>query len=81
MNGVEYSNVVHEFNTLRALPSRMAEDYDVRKIAQIGADSNGVTLPKEQLREEGVLDEDDELVKKFARVEKTGSGEWSVELL
>jgi len=44
--------------------------------------SAGVTLPKDDLRKEGVIDESGELNgEKYAKIERTGDGEFRVTLV
>lgn len=57
----------------------------IRKVRQLGDSdypSAGVTLPKDDLREDGVIDADGGVVgEKYAKIEKTGEGEWRVVLV
>lgn len=54
----------------------------VRKLRQLDDHSGGVTIPKQQLREAGILDEDDQIeADRYVRVERAGEDTWQVELL
>lgn len=56
----------------------------IRKLRKLGdseCPSAGVTLPKDELREDGVIDERDELGEQYAKIEKIGDGEYSVRLV
>ena len=46
-----------------------------------GGESAGVTLPKEDLREMGVIDEDGSVGELFARIEHVEGSEFRVELV
>jgi hypothetical protein len=55
---------------------------DFRKIQSMGGgESAGVSLPKDQLRELGFIDEDGSVVEAHARIEHVGGNEFSVEIL
>ena len=46
-----------------------------------GGESAGVTLPKDDLREMGVIDEDGSVGELFARVERVEGSEFRIELV
>ena len=53
----------------------------LNKIRQLDQNCFGVTLPKDDLRVEGLLDENGELVDEFqAHIQQENMGEWSIEL-
>jgi hypothetical protein len=55
---------------------------DFRKIQSMGGgESAGLSLPKEQLREMGVIDEDGGVADVYARIERVGRNEFSLELI
>lgn len=55
---------------------------DFRKIQSMGGgESAGVSLPKEQLREMGVIDEDGTVADVYARIERVGGNEFSLKLV
>jgi len=56
----------------------------IRKVRRFGSPerpSGGITLPKEYLQEDGVIDERGELAEQYATIEKTGDGEYAVRLV
>ena len=51
----------------------------LNKLRRLDQDSYGVTIPKDDLRVDGLLDEDGELVDEFqAHIRHEGDGEWSI---
>jgi hypothetical protein len=57
---------------------------EIRKLRKMGdADrpSAGITLPKEDLQEDGVVDERGEIADEYVKIEREGDGKWSVELV
>ena len=51
----------------------------LNKIRQLDQNCFGVTLPKDDLRVEGILDENGELVDEFqAHIRHEGNGEWTI---
>jgi len=54
----------------------------VRKMGDSEYPSAGVTLPKDDLREEGIIDESGDLNgEKYAKIERTGDGEFRLTLV
>jgi hypothetical protein len=57
----------------------MSEDMEFRKLRQLDSESGGVTLPKEQLREAGLLDERGRVDGGcYVRIEQTDDAEWKI---
>lgn len=54
----------------------------INKLRKIDGDSVGVTLPKDDARLDGLIDEDGELTgEHHLHVDRDGEGEWTVELV
>lgn len=54
----------------------------IRKLRKLDADCAGVTIPKDDLRFEGYVDENGELVEQPAlTIEREGEGTWRIQVL
>jgi hypothetical protein len=54
----------------------------LRKLRQLDSKSAGVTIPKEELRDCGLLDENGQVEgETFAHIKKVGKGKWEVETI
>jgi len=52
---------------------------EYRKLRQLDSESGGVTLPKNQLRDEGLLDEDGRVSgHAYVKIEHVDAGEWRI---
>lgn len=56
----------------------MPDDYEYRKVSRVGGDSGGITLPKDDLRAAGII-EDGELQPACVKIVYQGDGSWSIE--
>jgi hypothetical protein len=54
----------------------------LRKLRQLDSESAGVTLPKDDLRESGLLDDDGRVAgERYALIEQIADGEWRIKTL
>lgn len=52
---------------------------EIRKLRKLDRSTAGITVPKDDLRSEGLLDEDGDLVEgEHVAIERVGEGEWKV---
>ena len=51
----------------------------LNKLRQLDDTSVGVTIPKDDLRLEGLIEDGKVIEDEFVKVEKVGDGEWKVE--
>lgn len=66
------------------IPWQKLTSMRIRKVRELGSSdqpSAGITLPKGDLREDGVIDDQGGLEEQYAKVEKTGDGEYRVRLV
>lgn len=57
---------------------------EIRKVVKMGdseTPSAGITLPKQDLMEDGVVTESGEVQEQFVKIEREDEGKWSVSLV